>query len=210
MRKELVLAAALAAGICLPAEAGRYEIRLEEQGEDRVLAVAREGGETIAVAAGRKALRLLPEREARAALERLRAGSGIAPPAPSPDDAAADRRIIIHRPDIEDDLSNDPSDREQSVIRKHVKAAAPADDDSPFAEADAPESAPAAPRAMIKRTEFEGADDKTAAAFIDAVAGLSATDKARLKALVGIAAPAPARKGFAVIRAGAEKPGGEN
>jgi hypothetical protein len=186
MRKGLVLTAALTVGFCLPAEAGRYGIRLEEQGEERVLAVAREDGAAVAAAAGGKALRLLPASEARAAYDRLAEGWGIAPTAPANDDHAADRRIIIHRPDIAEDLSNGASEREQGVIRRHLKPASPADDDSPFEEPRATETAPASERVMIKRTEFVGADDATAAAFIDAVAG------------------------FTVIRVGADKPSDAN
>jgi hypothetical protein len=209
MRKALVLAAIHVALFlpAVPALAARFDIRLEERGPDRTLIVTEESAGAVAVAAGRETLRLLPKTEALAVYERLKAGGSLLLAETAPANAPPDRRIVIHRLDVEEDLENGVSERERGVVRKHVNAASPGAYDSEIAESELLAASVDDAPLLVKRTELEGADEKTAAAFIDAVSGLASADKARLKSLVGIApSVAQAPKGFAVIRAAAEKP----
>jgi hypothetical protein len=163
-----------------------FELRLDEAQGARVAAISVIGSDLFVVAAGRDDLAILEPDDAAAALSLLKKnedfalllGGAVTPSAPSAatTDAETGARIVVHKMDYEEDLSNDPSGRELRVVSGASRKADPA----PGLD----ETAAAGGASRVIR--IFGADEPAALRFIDALEGLDADEKAEMRAAIGL------------------------
>ncbi len=166
------------------APAARFDLKLNQQDERRLIAIVAPETGLFSVAAGDHDLAILSGEAARAAL--LAFENSDEPvvdfAGASGEEAGPDRKIVIHKMDYSEDLADADESRERRVIRR-----ARPEGEFAFNFGEAKDPAPtAAARKGARLIRILGADADAAAAFIEGLDGLDAEEKRRMKEFVGL------------------------